>query len=87
MGQFMDKDITFGSADSHRDNLLGFEPLLTAEEAAIHLRIHVKTLQKLARERRVPGIRLGKYWRFHLSALDQWVRAQQNLCSQPLRVE
>jgi len=56
----------------------GFEPLLSADEAANHLRIHVKTLQKLARQRRVPCIRMGKYWRFHLSALDQWVTAQQN---------
>ncbi len=83
----MDRYSIFGSADSRCENLPDFEPLLTAEEAAIHLRIHVKTLQKFARERRVPGIRLGKYWRFHLSALDQWVRAQQNLCSQPLHVK
>lgn len=55
-----------------------FEPLLTAEEAAQHLRIHVKTLQRLAREQRVPSVRMGKYWRFRLSALDRWVSAQQN---------
>lgn len=55
-----------------------FEPLLSAEEAADHLRIHVKTLQRLARERRVPTVRMGKYWRFRLSALDQWVSTQQN---------
>jgi excisionase family DNA binding protein len=64
-----------------------FEPLLTAEEAAEHLRIHVKTLQKLAREQRVPCVRMGKYWRFRLSALDHWVETQQNQFSQPLRVE
>jgi excisionase family DNA binding protein len=54
-----------------------FEPLLSAEEAAEHLRIHVKTIQKLAREQRVPCVRMGKYWRFRLSALDRWVSAQQ----------
>lgn len=64
-----------------------FEPLLTADEAAEHLRIHVKTLQRLARERRVPCVRMGKYWRFRLSALDHWVAAQQNQVSQPVRVE
>jgi excisionase family DNA binding protein len=63
-----------------------FEPLLTAEEAADHLRIHVKTLQKLARESRVPCVRMGKYWRFRLSALDHWVTEQQNQTSQPYRV-
>lgn len=65
----------------------GFEPLLSAEEAADHLRIHVKTLQKLAREQRVPCVRMGKYWRFRLSSLDRWVTAQENQSSQPLRVE
>lgn len=64
-----------------------FEEILTAEEAAIHLRIHPKTLQKLARAGVVPGIRMGKYWRFHLSALDGWVRSLENHCSQPLRVK
>jgi excisionase family DNA binding protein len=63
-----------------------FEPLLTAEETAAHLRIHVKTLQKLAREQRVPCVRMGKYWRFRLSVLDQWVSAQQNQTSQPFRM-
>jgi excisionase family DNA binding protein len=63
-----------------------FEPLLTAEEAAEHLRIHVKTLQRLAREQRVPCVRMGKYWRFRLSTLDHWVTTQQNQTSQPFRV-
>jgi excisionase family DNA binding protein len=64
-----------------------FEPLLTTEEAAEHLRVHVKTIQKLARECKVPCVRMGKYWRFRLSALDHWVISQQNQFSQPLRVE
>ena len=63
-----------------------FEPLLSADEAAKHLRIHVKSLQKLAREGKVPCVHMGKYWRFRLSALDAWVAAQQNHVSQPFRV-
>ncbi len=65
----------------------GFEPLLSADEAAEYLRIHVKTLQKLAREQRVPCVRMGKYWRFRLSSLDRWIAVQENQTSQPLRVE
>lgn len=61
-----------------------FEPLLTAQEAAQHLRIHVKTLQKLAREGRTPGIHMGRYWRFRLSSLDLWLSQQQTDNSQPL---
>jgi len=64
-----------------------FEPILTAEEAAVHLRVHTKTLQKMARAGQVPGMRMGKYWRFHLSALDAWTRSLENHCSQPFRVK
>lgn len=41
-----------------------FEPLLTAEEASIHLRCHLKTVQKMAREGRMPHIRRGKRYFF-----------------------
>jgi excisionase family DNA binding protein len=58
-----------------------FEPILTAKEAAEHLRIHTKTLQKLARLGQVPCMRPGKYWLFRLSSLDVWLRAQENHCS------
>ncbi len=63
-----------------------FEPLLSADEAAQHLRVHVKTLQKLAREQQVPSVRMGKYWRFRLSSLDHWVTARENQSSQPVSV-
>ena len=64
-----------------------FEPLLTTEEAAAHLRIHVKTLQRFARTGQVPCARIGKYWLFRLSSLDGWVRTHENQPSQPFRVE
>lgn len=64
-----------------------FEKLYSAEEAALFLRIHVKTLQRFAREGRVPCARIGKYWRFRLSDLDHWVRERDNRISRPFRVE
>lgn len=64
-----------------------FERLFSADEAAIYLRMHVKTLQRLAREGTVPAARIGKYWRFRLSDLDHWVREHQNRISRPFRVE
>ena len=69
------------------ENVKLFEPLLTADEAAKHLRIHVKTLQRLAREGRLPSVRMGKYWRFRLSTLDRWVSDLQNEVSQPVPYE
>jgi excisionase family DNA binding protein len=60
-----------------------FEPLLDAEEAAGQLRVHPKTLMRMARNRVVPAIRIGKYWRFRASTLDAWIRASENQTSQP----
>ena len=56
---------------AHRDE--GFEPLLDSEEAAALLKIHPKTLQKLARNGEVDAIQIGKLWRFRASALNRWI--------------
>jgi excisionase family DNA binding protein len=61
------------------NTLTVFEPLLTASEAAALLKIHPKTLQKLARQGRIPAKRIGDLWRFRASELDQWVRT--GICS------
>jgi len=50
-----------------------FEPILDTEEAANLLKIHPKTLQKLARKGRIPGFRIGKLWGFRASALNRWL--------------
>jgi len=50
-----------------------FEPLLDSEEAALLLRIHPKTLQKMARDGEIVGIHIGKLWRFRASDLNKWV--------------
>ena len=46
------------------------EPFLDSDQAAAILRIHPKTLQRLARCGRVTGYRVGKLWRFHASDLE-----------------
>jgi excisionase family DNA binding protein len=51
-----------------------FEPLLDSEQAAALLKIHPKTLQKLARQGEVAAIQIGKLWRFRASALDEWLK-------------
>ena len=56
------------SADS-----VEFEPILTSEQAAAFLQIHPKTLQRMARQGRVPGYRVGDLWRFRASDLEAWL--------------
>ena len=52
------------------------EPLLNSEEAAAVMKIHPKTLQKLARRGVVRGIHVGKLWRFRASAIEAWIESQ-----------
>jgi excisionase family DNA binding protein len=57
----------------------GFEPLIGSLEAAKLLgNIHVKTLQRYARHRRIPGYQIGSHWYFRASELDSWLRSQIN---------
>jgi len=51
----------------------GFELLLDSEEAAALLKIHPKTLQKMARRDEVVAIQIGRLWRFRASALNRWL--------------
>jgi excisionase family DNA binding protein len=54
-----------------------FEPLLDPKQAAALLRVHQKTLVRLAREGRVPAIRVAKHWRFRASTLNLWLAGQE----------
>ena len=57
-------------------NASQFEPLLDSDEAAALLKIHPKTLQRMARNGEIAGIQIGKLWRFRASQLDEWLQAQ-----------
>jgi excisionase family DNA binding protein len=52
------------------------EPLLDTAEAAAIMKISPKTLQKLARMRRIRGIHVGKLWRFRASEIDAWIERE-----------
>lgn len=51
-----------------------FERLLDSEEAASLLKIHPKTLQKMARNGEIAGVQIGKLWRFRASVLNAWLQ-------------
>ena len=66
---------------------LAFEPLIGSPEAAKLLgNIHLKTLQRYARNR-VPGYQIGGHWYFRASELDSWLRTQINLSCHPCRLQ
>ena len=50
-----------------------FEQLLDSDEAAALLKIHPKTLQKMARNGEITGVQVGRLWRFRASVINQWL--------------
>ena len=65
-----------------------FEPLIGSCEAARLLgNIHVKTLQRYARQRNIPGYQIGGHWYFRASELDLWLRSRLNSSCHPCRLQ
>jgi excisionase family DNA binding protein len=66
----------------HNDNR---EPLLDSTEAAALLKINPFTLQRMARTGEVPGIKVGKLWRYRKSDLDEWLASKVSSFRHPCR--
>jgi excisionase family DNA binding protein len=47
--------------------------VLTIDELSGYLKIPKSTLYKLAQEGRLPGQKVGRQWRFHRRAVDDWL--------------
>jgi excisionase family DNA binding protein len=50
--------------------------VLTIDDLADYLKISKSTLYKLAQEGALPGQKVGRHWRFHRDAVDQWLRRE-----------
>jgi excisionase family DNA binding protein len=48
----------------------------TTREAARFLKIHERTLIRLAAKGEIPAFRIGKHWRFIPSEVQAWMRAR-----------
>lgn len=66
--------------ERRRAQKLGVELPLTTQEAAAHLGLHPKTVERMARAGEIPahpvsGVR-RRTWKFYSSELDSWLRAR-----------
>ena len=50
---------------------------LTAEEVAEYLRLPLSTVYKLVQDKRLPGFKVGKHWRFRRETFEQWIKTQE----------
>lgn len=67
---------------------IAVEPYVDSKKAADFLAVDSKTVQRLAREGKIPahavltGSRnLRRTWRYKITELDEWVRGQRNSAS------
>lgn len=63
------------------------ERLLTSQQAAQILQIRPKVLERKARRGGIPALKVGKFWRYRVSALEGWIesRLQSNQLTVPHR--
>ena len=47
--------------------------VMTSVEAAEYLKMHVKTVCRLAKEGKIPAKKVGSEWRFLRKVLDSWL--------------
>ena len=47
--------------------------VLTVDELATYLKIPKSTVYKLAQERKLPGQKVGRHWRFSKIVIDRWL--------------
>jgi excisionase family DNA binding protein len=56
--------------------------LLTCEEAATHLRLHVRTVGRLLKQGKLPGVKVGRQWRLRRADLDAYLSGGTSLRSE-----
>lgn len=49
---------------------------LTPNEVAKILKLHPFTVTRLAREKKIPGFKVGGVWRFQKDKFERWVEEQ-----------
>ncbi|MFO7739075.1 MAG: helix-turn-helix domain-containing protein [Desulfatiglandaceae bacterium] len=47
--------------------------IMTTKEIAKYLKLHEITICKLSKEGKIPGIQIGRVWRFDKEIIDEWI--------------
>ncbi len=67
MSEFNNSSKIFIGGDDHVGQVM------TSVEAAEYLKMHVKTVCRLAKEGKIPAKKVGSEWRFLRAVLDNWL--------------
>jgi len=56
----------------------GFGEIMTLGETAKYLKIGKSTLYKMAREGKIPAVKIANQWRFRKEDIDKWLQEMRN---------
>jgi len=49
------------------------DEIMTIKDLSLYLKINEKTIYKLAKQGKLPGVKIGGMWRFKKEAIDNWI--------------
>ena len=52
------------------------EQIMTIKEVARYLKVHERTVYRLAAKGELPAFKVANTWRFRLQDIDQWINLQ-----------
>lgn len=51
--------------------------IMTTQDVAKYLKLHPITICKFAGEGKIPGVQIGRVWRFNKEMIDKWIGGNQ----------
>lgn len=54
------------------------DAVMTIQELSCYLKVSKSTLYKLAQEGQLPSQKVGRHWRFHKQAIDEWLSQKES---------
>ncbi len=49
-------------------------PIMTTRELANYIKLNEKTIIRMAQNGKIPGVKIGNQWRFHLATIDRYLQ-------------
>jgi excisionase family DNA binding protein len=71
------KRIQYGHHTEKEACMLVIDDILDANEVGKMLRVHPRTIIRLATQGKIPGFKVGDQWRFRREAINEYIREQE----------
>lgn len=67
-------DLDMQPPQSNHDNPTYTDPLWTVQEVSTFLRLKPQTIRAMARRGQLPGVKIGRMWRFNREEIESLVQ-------------